>query len=82
MRIGRNGIPVGRMIVAYRCGVGAATNHEIAWVTVALQHLRTRGRFLGPDRFRAPMVADPMVRPAQLAHVAAPTSLVALASGR
>jgi hypothetical protein len=28
------------MIVAYRRGDGAATNYEIAWVTVALQHLR------------------------------------------
>ena len=29
-----------RMIVAYSRGDGAATNYEIAWVTVALQHLR------------------------------------------
>jgi hypothetical protein len=28
------------MIVAYSRGDGAATNYEIAWVTVALQHLR------------------------------------------
>ena len=28
-----------RMIVAYSRGDGAATNNEIAWVTVALQHL-------------------------------------------
>jgi hypothetical protein len=35
----RNGVAVGRMIVAYS-GYGAVTNYEIAWVTVALQHLR------------------------------------------
>jgi hypothetical protein len=29
------------MIVAYSHGDGAAANYEIAWVTVALQHLRT-----------------------------------------
>ncbi len=29
-----------RMIVAYRRGDGAATSHEIAGVTVALQHRR------------------------------------------
>jgi hypothetical protein len=39
-RIGRNGVAVGRMIVAYSRGDGAATNYEIAWVAVALQHLR------------------------------------------
>jgi hypothetical protein len=39
-RIGRNGVAVGRMIVAYRRGDGAATNYQSAWVTVALQHLR------------------------------------------
>ncbi len=33
-------VAVSRMIVAYRRGDGAATNYEIAWVTVALQHLR------------------------------------------
>jgi hypothetical protein len=30
------------MIVAYRRGDGAATSYEIAWVTVALQHLRAK----------------------------------------
>jgi hypothetical protein len=34
---------VGRMIAAYRSGDGAATNYEIAWVTVALRDLRVRG---------------------------------------
>ncbi len=33
-------VAAGRMIVAYRRGDGAATSYEIAWVTVALQHLR------------------------------------------
>ena len=33
------GVAVGRMIVAYNHGDGAATNYEIAWVTVALRHL-------------------------------------------
>jgi hypothetical protein len=28
------------MIVAYSRGDGAATNYEIAWVTVTLRHLR------------------------------------------
>jgi GTP-dependent phosphoenolpyruvate carboxykinase len=36
----QGGVAVGRMIVAYSRGDGAATNYEIAWVTVALQHLR------------------------------------------
>ena len=30
---------VDRMIVAYSRGADAATNYEIAWETVALQHL-------------------------------------------
>jgi hypothetical protein len=46
-RIGRNGVAAGRTIVAYYRGDGAATNYEIAWVTVALQHPRIGGRFLG-----------------------------------
>ncbi len=33
-------VAAGRMIVACRRGDDAATNYEIAWVTVALQHLR------------------------------------------
>ena len=70
------------MIVAYSRGDGAATNYEIAWVTVALQHLR-----VGDDSWiridpRAPMVADPMVRRAQPGYVAAPASLLALANCR
>ena len=70
------------MIVAYSRGDGAATNYEIAWVTVALQHLRAGDDSWDPDRSRAPMVADPMVRRAQPGHVAAPASLLALASCR
>jgi hypothetical protein len=69
------------MIVAYSRGDGAATNYEIAWVAVALQHLRV-GKIPGPDRSRAPMVVDPLVRRAQLGHVAAPASLLALANCR
>ena len=70
------------MIVAYSRGGGGATNYEIAWVTVALQHLRVRDDSWARDKSRAPMVADPMVRRAQLGHVAAPTSLLALANCR
>ena len=65
------------MIVAYSRGDGVATNYEIAWVTVALQHLRVGDD--SSDRMDpgAPMVIDPMVRRAQLGHVATPTSLLA-----
>ena len=45
VRIGRNGVVVG-MIGAYSRGDGDATNYEIAWVTVALQHLRVVHRWL------------------------------------
>ena len=70
------------MIVAFSRGDGAATNDEIAWVTVALQHLRA-----GDDSWtridpRAPVLADPMVRRAQPGYVAPPTSLLALANCR
>src|SRR6185437_8753305 len=57
-------------------------NHEIAWVTVALQHLSVGEPFLGPDRSCAPVVADPTVRRVQPGHVAAPASLLALANCR
>jgi hypothetical protein len=70
---------VGRTIVAYRRGDGAATNYEIAWVTVALQHLRAK------DDSRARI--DPVQRrlytygsAGALGHVAAPASLLALAA--
>ena len=67
------------MIVAYSRSDGAATNYEIARVTVALQHLWVGDDSWVRDRSRAPMVADPMVWRAQLGHVAAPASLLALA---
>ena len=67
------------MIVAYSRGDGAATNYEIAWVTVALQHLRLWNDCWPGDRSRTSMVADPMVLRAQLGRVAPPTSLLALA---
>ena len=75
-------VAIGRMIVAYRRGDGAATNYEIAWVTVALQHLR-----VGDDAWAR---IDPVHRwlwtlwfgGRQLGHVAAPASLLALASSR
>ena len=73
---------VGRMIVAYRCSDDTTTNYQIAWVIVALQHLR-----VGDDAWaridpRVPMAVDPMIRRAQHGHVAAPVSLLALASSR
>ena len=49
-RSGRNDVAADRMIVAYSRSNGAAANHEIAWVTVALQHLSVGEPFLGPDR--------------------------------
>jgi hypothetical protein len=39
----RNGVAVGRMIMAYSRGVGAATYYVIPWVTVAQQNLRVGG---------------------------------------
>ncbi len=75
-------VAVGRMIVAYRRCDGAATSYEIAWVTVARAAPEDQGRCLGPDRCRAPTAADHMVRRAQLGHVAAPASLLALARSR
>ena len=70
------------MIVARSRGDGAATNYEIALGDRGAAAPEGRGRFLDADRSRAPMVADPMVRRAQLGHVAAPTSLLALANSR
>jgi hypothetical protein len=70
------------MIVAYSRGDGAATNYEIARVTVALQHLRA-----GDDSWAR---IDPVRRWLQTlwfggrssGHVAAPASLLALANCR
>jgi hypothetical protein len=70
------------MIVAYSRGDGAATNYEIARVTVALQHLRVGDDSWPRDRSRAPVVVEPMVRRAQPGYVAAPASLLALANCR
>jgi hypothetical protein len=70
------------MIVACSRGDGAATNDEIARVTVALQHLRAGDDSRARYRSRAPAVADPMVWRAQPGHVAAPASLLALATSR
>jgi hypothetical protein len=75
-------VAIGRMIVAYRRGDGAATNYEIAWVTVALQHLR-----VGDDAWAR---INPVHRWSRtlwfggqrLGHVAAPASMLALASSR
>jgi hypothetical protein len=44
---------VGRMIAACRRSDRAATNYEIAWVTVAPRDLEGDGRYLGPDGSRA-----------------------------
>ena len=70
------------MTAAYRRGDGAAANYEIAQVTGAPRNLRAADDSSGSDRSRAPMVAGPMVRRAQLGHVAAPASLLALANCR
>jgi len=42
------------MIVAFSRGDGAATNYEIAWVTVALRHQR-----VGDDSVEADRVMHP-----------------------
>jgi len=54
-------VAVGRMIVAHHRSDGAATNHEIARVTAALQHLTVRDDDLA-HRSRAPIAVDPTVR--------------------
>ena len=60
-RTGTNGVAADRMIVAYSRSNGAATNCEIARGDRGAAAPEGRGRFLDPDRSRAPMVADPMV---------------------
>ena len=73
-------VAIGRMIVAYRRGDGAATNYEIGWVTVALQHLR-----VGDNAWAR---INPVHRwlwtlwfgGRQLGYVPAPVSLLALAT--
>jgi len=49
---------VGRMIAAYRRSDGAATDYEIAGVTMALRNLDGHGRCLNPDGSRASAVLD------------------------
>lgn len=79
-------VAVGRMIAACRCGYGATTDYEIAWVTVALQDLRVRDDAwarvdpAGLDAHRR-LRAD-VVRRAQSGHVAAPASMPTLANSR
>jgi hypothetical protein len=74
------------MIVAYSRGDGAATNYKIAWVTVALQHLRagddswTRMEPAHLDTHR--WLWTDVTRRAQPGYVAAPASLLALANCR
>jgi Domain of unknown function (DUF4192) len=74
------------MIAACRRGDGAATDYEIAWVTVELRDLRVRDETwarMDPahqDAHRRLWID--VVRRAQPGHVAAPASLLALASSR
>ena len=77
---------VGGMITVYRHGDGAATDNEIAWVTAELRDLRVRDETwarMDPahqDAHRRLWID--VVRRAQPGHVAAPASLLALASSR
>jgi hypothetical protein len=68
--------------VAYSRGDGAATNYEIAWVTVALQHLRAGDHSWARIDPVHGWLQTLWVRRAQLRHVAAPASLLALAKCR
>ena len=66
--------------MAHHRSDGAATNHEIARVTAALQHLTVRDDDLA-HRSRAPIAVDPTVRRAAArARSDARASLLALAS--
>jgi hypothetical protein len=72
------------MIVAHSRGDGAATNYEIAWVTVALQHLRA-GTIPGPGMDPAHLDAHrrlwtDVTSGRTPGYVAAPASLLALAN--
>ncbi len=74
------------MITVYRHGDSAATDNEIAWVTAELRDLRVRDETwarMDPahqDAHRRLWID--VVRRAQPGHVAAPASLLALASSR
>jgi hypothetical protein len=71
-----------RMIAAYRRGDAAATDNEIAWVTVALRDLRVRDdAWVLMARAHLRLWTD-VVRRAHPGRVAAPASLLALASSR
>ena len=83
-RIVRNGVAAGRMIVACSRSDGAAANCEIAWVTVALQHL-----WVGDDSWARMDLAHldayrrlwiDVTRRAQTGYVAARACLLALAT--
>jgi len=80
--IAAEGLAVGRMIAAYRRSDGAATYYKIAWVTVALRDLEGHGRCLGPMDSAHRRLWTDVVRRAQPGYVAAPASLLALASCR
>jgi Domain of unknown function (DUF4192) len=68
---------VGCMIAVYRRSDGAATDYEIALVTVALRDLDGHERCLGwMDTSPRGLWTD-LVRRAQPGHVAAPASLLA-----
>ncbi len=72
------------MIVAYSRGDGAATNYEIAWVTMALQHLRVwddSWARMDPAHLDAHRrLWTDVTRRAQPGYAGAPASLLALAS--
>ncbi|MGH3191138.1 MAG: DUF4192 domain-containing protein [Streptosporangiaceae bacterium] len=77
---------VGCMVAAYRRGDATATDYEIAWLTVALKDLRVRddawARMDPGHRDAHRRLWTDVVRRAQPGHVAAPASLLALASSR
>jgi hypothetical protein len=73
---------IGVGIASIGRGDGAATDYEIAWVTVVLRDLRVRAQRLGLDGSRAPAAADRCGPAGAAGHGAAPTSLLALANSR
>jgi hypothetical protein len=79
-RTGTNGVAADRMIVAYSRSNGAATNCEIARGDRGAAAPEGRGRFLDPDRSVRRWLQTLWFRSAQLGHVAAPASLLVLAS--
>ncbi len=73
---------VGRMIAAYHRSDGDATYYKIAWVTVAQGILRVMDDvWVRMDSAHRRLWTD-VVRRAQPGYVAAPASLLALASSR